>query len=190
MSIKPGQKGFTLIELLVVIAIIGVLSSIIFVSTGTQREKARNIVRISDLKTIGTAMELYYSDHGSYPAFVGFGADCSLAYGSVFNSNIGNPTWDSAIGASLLPYIKIPRPPSVWFPYIIETPCAHIATIDNSGNILKCYASYDGYVILTVLEGYSQDAQNRMKNDSGLRDDQLDIEGGIWNEVPLSVCTS
>ena len=64
---KFHEKGFTLIELLVVIAIIGLLSSIVLESVNAAREKARDARRISDLKQLQKAVELYYDDHGQYP---------------------------------------------------------------------------------------------------------------------------
>jgi len=60
------KKGFTLIELLIVIAIIGVLASIVLVSMGGARSKARDAVRQSDARQIGSAMELYYGDADAY----------------------------------------------------------------------------------------------------------------------------
>jgi prepilin-type N-terminal cleavage/methylation domain-containing protein len=59
-----NKKGFTLIELLVVIAIIGLLSTLAVVSLNSARGKARDARRISDVKTIQTALELYKSDNG------------------------------------------------------------------------------------------------------------------------------
>lgn len=65
--VATGTRGFTLIELMVVIAIIGLLASIILVSLSTAQQKGRDARRIADLKEIETALELYYSDHNSYP---------------------------------------------------------------------------------------------------------------------------
>ena len=62
-----NNLGFTLIELLVVIAIIGTLSSVILASLNSARVKARDIKRISDLKQIEVALNLYYLDTGHYP---------------------------------------------------------------------------------------------------------------------------
>ncbi len=61
-----NKKGFTLIELLVVIAVIGILSSVVLVSLGGARGKARDARRLSDIRQISTAMELYYDDGAAY----------------------------------------------------------------------------------------------------------------------------
>jgi prepilin-type N-terminal cleavage/methylation domain-containing protein len=66
-SIKSTRKGFTLIELLVVIAIIGILSSVVLASLATARQKARDATRISDIKNIQLALELYYDGKQQYP---------------------------------------------------------------------------------------------------------------------------
>jgi prepilin-type N-terminal cleavage/methylation domain-containing protein len=62
-----SERAFTLIELLVVVAIIGLLASIILVSLGQAQKKGRDSRRLGDLKEIQTALELYYTDHTSYP---------------------------------------------------------------------------------------------------------------------------
>ncbi len=61
------QKGFTLIELLVVIAIIGLLSTLAVVALNNARMKSRDAKRVSDIKQIQTALELYYNDKNAYP---------------------------------------------------------------------------------------------------------------------------
>lgn len=73
------QKGFTLIELLVVIAIIGLLSTLAVVSLNNARQKSRDAKRLSDIKQIQTALELYYNDANGYPAAVAQGGQ--IAYG-------------------------------------------------------------------------------------------------------------
>ena len=59
---RKNKKGFTLIELLVVIAVIGLLSSIVLVSMGPARKKAKDTKRMTDLKQISSAMELCYGE--------------------------------------------------------------------------------------------------------------------------------
>ena len=62
------NRGFTLIELLVVIAIIGLLSSIVMASLNTARMKGRDSARITDVKQIQLALELYFESCREYPA--------------------------------------------------------------------------------------------------------------------------
>ena len=61
------DKGFTLIELLVVIAIIGILSSVVLASLNSARQKSRDARRISDVKQLQVALELYFDTNQSYP---------------------------------------------------------------------------------------------------------------------------
>ena len=62
------KQGFTLVELLVVIAIIGLLASIVFISLGSARKRARDARRQSDMRQIATASEMYYADQAT-PAY-------------------------------------------------------------------------------------------------------------------------
>src|SRR3990167_6664867 len=67
ISKETRNKGFTLIELLVVIAIIGILSSVVLASLNSARQKGRDARRISDVKQIQLALELFYDSNAGYP---------------------------------------------------------------------------------------------------------------------------
>lgn len=63
-----GLRGFTLVELLVVIAIIAVLISILLPSLNAARQSAVTINCSSNLKQIGQAFNLYYTEFQAMPA--------------------------------------------------------------------------------------------------------------------------
>ena len=67
-SLTSNKKGFTLIELLVVLLIIGLLATISVVALGTARAKGRDTRRLTDVKGIQNALELYFLDVNGYPA--------------------------------------------------------------------------------------------------------------------------
>lgn len=77
---KNNKQAFTLIELLVVIAIIGILSTMAVVALQGARAKARDAKRITDIRQMQTALELYFNDWNSYPSAVTAGA--SIGTGS------------------------------------------------------------------------------------------------------------
>ena len=86
------QKGFTLIELLVVIAIIGLLSTLAVVALNNARQKSRDAKRVSDIKQVQTALELYYNDENGYPTAVAqagtiTGPTSAVTYMSIVPSN-------------------------------------------------------------------------------------------------------
>jgi len=74
------SKGFTLIELLVVIAIIGILSSVVLASLNSAREKSRDAKRVSDIKQLQLALELYFDSNSAYPTTLAALASSTPAY--------------------------------------------------------------------------------------------------------------
>lgn len=64
---KRFSTGFTLVELLITVAIVGILSAVVLTSMAGARNKAKDGRRISDIKQIQLALELYYDVNHAYP---------------------------------------------------------------------------------------------------------------------------
>ncbi len=90
-----NKKGFTLIELLVVIAIIGLLSTLAVVSLNNARAKSRDAKRVSDIKQVQTALELFYNDNNGYPT------NTVTTNGNVMpDPTTGSPAWSTYMGVN------------------------------------------------------------------------------------------
>ncbi|OGE86144.1 MAG: hypothetical protein A3J48_02270 [Candidatus Doudnabacteria bacterium RIFCSPHIGHO2_02_FULL_46_11] len=66
---KSPTKGFTLVEMLIVIVIIAIISGVAITAVGGKRSRARDARRRVDVRTIRTALELYYERNGHYPTY-------------------------------------------------------------------------------------------------------------------------
>ena len=107
-----GKKyqGFTIVELLIVIVVIAILAAISIVAYNGIQQRARDAQRKNDIATITKAMELYYTDNGSYPP-----TSCTLGAGCKINS--GWATTADASWATFETYLvpkylsKLPKDP-------------------------------------------------------------------------------
>ncbi len=73
------QKGFTLIELLIVVAIIGIIAAIAIPNLLNAINRARQKRSMSDMRTIGTAVEAYAVDWSFYPTVANGPLDPTLS---------------------------------------------------------------------------------------------------------------
>ena len=87
-----GDDGFTLVELLVVLAIIGLVAALATPQVLRYLGSAKVSTTTAQIRSIASALELYYLDNGSYPA-----ADPGLA--ALTEAPPGDPAWNG-------PYIK------------------------------------------------------------------------------------
>jgi type II secretion system protein G len=85
------KRGFTLIELLVVISIIGILASIVISSLDSSRKKGRDARRLSDIKQIQLALEVYYDQNSSFPSQIANSLTCNTSYGASCATNLTGP---------------------------------------------------------------------------------------------------
>lgn len=67
------DRGFTLIELLMSVAIIAILSAVVLGGLDTARSKARDSKVKSQLNSVRTAAQSYYTTHGDFT----YAATCS-----------------------------------------------------------------------------------------------------------------
>jgi prepilin-type N-terminal cleavage/methylation domain-containing protein len=63
-----NSKGFTIVELLIVIVVIGILALLVITTYSGIQAKARNSKRASDVKSLQTQIEAYFSQNGYYPS--------------------------------------------------------------------------------------------------------------------------
>ena len=101
------KRGFTIVELLIVLVVIAILAAITIVAYNGIQARGRDARRKTDVANIEKAMEVYYSDHGSYPVPSGL-------TGSIINNGwytSGDGSWNllssSLVGSSAIDNLPV-----------------------------------------------------------------------------------
>lgn len=144
------------------IAIIAVLAAIVVVNVNGYVAKARDARRVADLRSIRTALELYFADHGFYPPASNFTDitspasydDAAGTYGD--HSFIATEWQHNANNTALGDYLK---------PYLSVMPVDPINSnanpFDTDGHYSYLYANIGRY---TYVPQYDLIAQLEVKN--------------------------
>ncbi len=64
---RQNKHGFTILELLVSMAIIAILTAVTLATISGIKQKSRDDKRLSDMREIVKALNLYSNNHGRYP---------------------------------------------------------------------------------------------------------------------------
>jgi type II secretion system protein G len=134
---KYYNKGFTLVELLVVIAIVGVLASVVLSSLNSARAKSRDAKRLMDLRQLQNALEMYYTDNGSYPYNGSWWGNCST-FGS--KGTTGATGYIPNLAPTYISQLPLdPKP-------IGTTGCYLYQSLSGNDYLLMAYTTVEGTV--------------------------------------------
>src|SRR5580704_2363827 len=121
ISLKRKGQGFTIVELLIVIVVIGILALLVITTYSGIQQKARNAKRQTDIQSLQTQLEAFFSQNGYYPSL----------------TDMNSSTWRAANMKSLDPNALIDPSNPTQSNTLVASPTAKsysYAVTDSSGN--------------------------------------------------------
>jgi len=150
---KKDNKGFTLIELLVVIAIIGILATVVTTNLSSARMKGRDAKRLSDIKELQKALDLYSDSCGGYP-LLGDSAYVDIGAGGLTAEKTDDGCPDEMTFATYMVTLPVnPSPGGITYQYCStpdDLPVGSDSCSDVATEIIRARTSYQ---VTFQLEG-------------------------------------
>ena len=110
-------SGFTLVELLIVVIILAILAAIVVPQFATSTDDAKDAALDSTLANIRDVLDLYFAQHGEYPAALADGKSGANTE-AAFISQLSRYTDADGISQDIKdaahpygPYLKLPKVP-------------------------------------------------------------------------------
>lgn len=142
---RTSRRAFTLIELLVVIAIIAILAAILFPVFARAREAARKTSCLSNLKQIGSAIQMYSQDYDENLP--------SVRFANYPDGLWGSPAWNDYQWGYIFtltePYIKNTG--------VLKCPSARDQILGPAGRQINLSYGYNEY-LYNLGSGWSSEA--------------------------------
>lgn len=141
-----NSKGFTIVELLIVIVVIGILALLVITTYSGIQAKARNSQRQTDIQSLQTQLEAFFSQNGYYPNLGDMNSSSWLSTNmkSLDQEALSDP---SSPGNSKT--LVNSTSPDKAYGYVVTT--SDDATCEGEGNDVNCAkytltATYEGTV--------------------------------------------
>ena len=117
LSRNHKQGGFTLVELLIVVIILAILAAIVVPQFATSTDDAKEAALDSTLANIRDVLDLYFAQHGEYPAALPDGKSAAdteatfISQLSLYTDGDGDSIDTKDATHTYGPYLKLPQVP-------------------------------------------------------------------------------